>query len=191
VRRYGQVPSRFLVLALASLVGAAACASKPRTTADALARLPATPPQEPIRIEERLMRMTLERAIGAKQVPSERPLVLLKSPFGNPRVLPALRDPPIVVLSYDEIAELAARHVSFAYIYLRLENRDGSHKSSIDQKGIEPDQTRARVTMFVLPALPRSTSEDVEVICTTGNTYQYVYTKRGADWVLEPPTEDD
>jgi hypothetical protein len=184
------VPSPSSALLIASLVGAAACASQPSTIGEALARLPATPAEGPIRIEEQLMRMTLDRAIGAQQVPSERPLVLLKSPFGNARVLPGRRDPPIVVLSYDEIAQLAARHGSFPYIYLRLENREGSHKTSIDQKGIEPDQTRARVTMFVLPALPRSADADIEMICTTGNRYEYVYAKRGADWVLEPVDQD-
>jgi hypothetical protein len=44
--------------------------------------------------------------------------------------------------------------------------------------------------MFILPALSRAEAAEIETICTTGNTYEYVYAKRGADWVLEPPPED-
>ena len=84
------------------------------------------------------MRMTLERAIAANVVPPERPLVLVKSPWGNARVLPAQGDARVVLLSHAEIAQLAQRHGTFLYIYLRLENREGSHKVSIDQQGIEP-----------------------------------------------------
>jgi hypothetical protein len=100
------------------------------------------------------MRMTLERAIAAQQLPSERPLVLLKSPFGK-RARPSGRRGHALRAAFIRRARSARgppRHVPVHY--LRLENREGSHKVSIDQKGIEPDQTTARVTMFIIPALP-------------------------------------
>jgi hypothetical protein len=177
------------MVAIASLVGVAACASKPVTIADVLGKLPAARPEEPVRIEERLMRMTLEHAIAANELPAERPLVLLKSPWGNARVLPA-QGPRVVILSYPEMAQLAQRHGGFPYIYLRLENREGSHKTSIDQKGIEPDQTSARVTLFVLVATPPDDGGELTVICPDP-VFVYRYAKRGADWVLESSPSSD
>ena len=173
---------------IASLVGAAACATKPLTIADVLGKLPAARAEEPARIEERLMRMTLERAIAANKVPPERPLVLLKSPWGSARVLPAQGDARVVLLSHAEIAQLAQRYGTFLYVYLRLENREGSHKVSIDQKGIEPDQTSARVSLFVIPAVP-ATDGEIWSICA--DRQSYLYAKRGADWTLEssPPPD--
>jgi len=176
-----------LVLAVASLVGATACASKPPTIGDVLARLPAARAEEPARVEERIMRMTLERAVAAGQVPPERPLVLLRSPFGSARVLPARGDTRFVLLSFDEIAQLAARHGTFLYIYLRLENREGSRKPSIDQKGIEPDQTSARVTMFIFPAAPPP-PEGYEQELRSHDGQTYAYAKRGGDWVFQSST---
>jgi hypothetical protein len=154
-------------LALAAVLGLGACASAPpHVLSEALARAPVATPEEPTRPEEELVRRTLAAAIAAGNVPPERPLVLVRSPFGSARVLPRGTGATFVILEDAEIRRLAGRYGEFLFLYPRVDARDG---------------TRAEVKLFVLPATPRTSGSEVLHCCWgQGDSYE----KRDGTWVM-------
>jgi hypothetical protein len=155
-----------IAVAVLGIVAIGCASAPPRSLGEALARVPAAQPQETTRTEEELVRRTLASAIAAGNVPSERPLVLLRSPFGSARVLPRGTGATFVLLDHAEISRLAAVYGTFVYLHARITTRDAS---------------RMDVEVMTLPATPPADAP-VIILCCYGQGD--VYEKRDGAWVL-------
>jgi hypothetical protein len=176
-------------LVVVAVVTLGACASgPPRSLPGALARMPAARPEEPTRLGEDLARRTLAAAIAAGHVPPERPLVLVRSPFGSARVLPRGSAATFVILEMAEISRLAGLYGSFQYLYLRLEAPEGARAGSIDLKRMEKDETRAEVTLLLVDATPPS---DEARVVHSYYAHHDSYEKRDGAWVVTSSDRSD